>query len=394
MLNLLRRSLVIEIDGFVCYLKERLPSGSNRRFTSSAFIQNRKKIDPKIFNRLSEVIIENFYTADNDTLNYFHGFRILAVDGSWLTLPSNDELKKSFGAIKNKSGVEVIQAKSSVLYDVLNEIALDAILNSLDTGERELALQHQRQWKNGDLIIYDRGYPSYDFIYEHVKGKVDCLIRVTVNSSAIVRTFLEGGKKSVVTDIYPGKNVSFKDKDYTRHTGLKVRLIRVELPTGEVEVLITTLLDSQKYPAKMFKELYFLRWGVETFYDELKNKLKVEYFTGYSEVSIRQDFLCAIFISNLQSVMVNDLEEELTEKNQGRKYAYKVNTNLSYGFLKNRILELLYQEAPLDSIFHELEELFVKNTIPIRNNRNNIRNIDKFKHRIKPKVTKNQRDAI
>jgi hypothetical protein len=361
MLNLLRRSLVIEIDGFVCYLKERLSSGSNRRFTSSAFIQNRKKIDPKIFNCLSAVIIENFYTADNDTLNYFHDFRILAVDGSWLTLPSNDELKRSFGAIKNKSGVEVIQAKASVLYDVLNEIALDAILNSLDTGERELALQHQHQWQKGDLIIYDRGYPSYDFIYEHVKGKVDCLIRVTVNSSAIVRAFLEGGKKSVVTDIYPGKNISFKDKDYTRHTGLKVRLIRVELPTGEVEVLITTLLDSQKYPAKMFKELYFLRWGVETFYDELKNKLKVEYFTGYSEISIRQDFLCAIFISNLQSVMVNDLGEEITEQNQGKKYDYKVNTNLSYGFLKNRILELLYQEAPLDSIFHELEELFLKN---------------------------------
>jgi hypothetical protein len=175
---------------------------------------------------------------------------------------------------------------------------------------------------------------------------------------------------------------------------LKVRLIRVELPTGEVEVLITTLLDSRKYPTKMFKELYFLRWGVETFYDELKNKLKVEYFTGYSEVSIRQDFLCAIFISNLQSVMVNDLEEELAEQNQGKKYDYKVNTNLSYGFLKNRILELLYQEAPLDSIFHELEQLFLTNTIPIRNNRTNIRNTDKFKHRIKPKVTKNQRDAL
>lgn len=394
MLNLLRRSLVIEIDGFVCYLKERLSSGSNHRFTSSAFIQNRKKIDPKIFNRLSEVIIENFYTSDNDALNYFHGFRVLAVDGSWLTLPAANDLKKSFSVIKNKSGVDVVQAKASVLYDVLNEIALDAILSSLDTGERELALQHQHQWKKGDLIIYDRGYPSYDFIYEHVKAKTDCLIRVTVNSSAVIKTFLEGGKKSVVTDIYPGKNVSFKDKDYTRHTGLKVRLIRVELPTGEVEILINTLLDSRRYPTKMFKELYFLRWGVETFYDELKNKLKVEYFTGYSEVSIRQDFLCAIFISNLQSIMVNDLKEELIEQNHGKKYDYKVNANLSYGFLKNRILELLYQEAPLDNIFNELEALFLNNTIPIRKNRTNIRNTDKFKHRIKPKVSKNQRDAI
>jgi len=85
----------------------------------------------------------------------------------------------------------------------------------------------------------------------------------------------------------------------------------------------------------MFKELYFLRWGVETFYDELKNKLKVEHFTGYSRASIQQDFFCTIFISNLQSVMVSDIDDELAEQNQGRQYNYKINTNLSYGFLKN-----------------------------------------------------------
>lgn len=393
MLNLLRRSLVIEIDGFVRHFKG-LPGGSSRDFTSSAFIQNRKKVAPEVFSHLSGVIIENFYTAGNDALNYFHGFRILAVDGSWITLPSTTELKRSFGTINNKSGVEIVQAKASVLYDVLNKIGLDAILDNLNKGERDLALQHRHQWRKGDLIIYDRGYPSYDFIYEHVNGGVDCLIRVTVDSSAIITSFLESGKKSIVTDIYPGKNVSFKDKEYTRHTGLKVRLMRIELSTGEVEVLITTLLDSQKYPTKLFKELYFLRWGIETFYDELKNKLKIEYFSGYSEASIRQDFLCAIFISNLQSVIVNDLEEELTEQNQGKKYDYKVNTNLSYGFMKNRILELLHTKAPLNTVFYELEALFLNNTIPIRNNRTNLRNKDKFKHRIKPKVTKNQRDAI
>jgi len=48
----------------------------------------------------------------------------------------------------------------------------------------------------------------------------------------------------------------------------------------------------------------------------------------------------------------------------------------------------------LDDVFKELEGLFLKNTVPIRNDRTNIRDIDKYKLRIKPKVTKNQRDAI
>jgi len=394
MFNLLRRSLAVEIDGFIRYLNDRLSSGSTRRFTSSAFIQNRKKIDPAVFSHLSGVIIDNFYTIENDALNYLNGIRVLAVDSSKLTLPCTPELKKYYGATKNQSSVEVVQARASVLYDVLNGLVLDAALDSLKKGERELALTHAYRWKKKDLIIYDRGYPSFDFINKHIKKDVDCLIRVTVANFSLAITFVSSGKKSAIIEMHPPENNSLKGKDYDKDTRIKVRLLRVDLPGGEVEVLITTLLDSQKYPSKMFKELYFLRWNVETFYDELKNKLKIEHFTGYSQVSIRQDFFCAIFISNLQSVIVNDLTEELTSQNQDKKYEYKVNTNLSYGFLKNRVLELLCKEAPLDKVFQELEALFLEHTVPIRNNRSIERHVGKYRARIRPKVTKNHKDAI
>lgn len=395
MLNLLRKSLAIEIDGFVRHLNEKLFSGGIAHyFTSSAFIQNRQKIKPEVFQYLSGVIIENFYTTDNSSLRLFKGFRVLAVDGSRITLPFTSALKERYGVSKNQSQTEVVQARASVLYDVLNNIALDAVLDNVNQGERELALRHSAQWKKGDLIIYDRGYPSYDFIYEHLKFKTNCLIRVKKTYNSMVQDFVAQGKKSILTKIYPNERKSFKDKEYDKNSSIEVRLLRIELPGGEVEVLMTTLLDSQKYPSKMFKELYFLRWGVETFYDELKNKLKVEHFTGYSETSIQQDFYCAIFISNLQSIIVNDLEDELAIENKRKQLNYKVNTNLSYGFLKNRILELLYKKAPIESIFHELESLFLKNTVPIRENRSNNRNVGKYRCRLKPKVTKNQKDAI
>lgn len=395
MINFLRKSLVIEIDGFVSYLKDHLHLGKVERFTSSAFIQNRKKINPQVFQHLSEVIIENFYTSDNDRLKLWKGLRILAVDGSTVTLPNTAELKKCFGIVKNQSEVEVVQARTSVLYDVLNKVTLDAVLESLDKGERELALTHSYRWQKNDLVIYDRGYPSYDFLNEHIAKKTDCLIRVkTTYGFSTVTSFVAGGKRSMIAELRPKKDKLFPGKSYDKNSSLKIRLVRVDLPCGQVEVLMTTLLDNKKYPSKIFKDLYFLRWGVETFFDELKNKLKVEHFTGYAENSIRQDFMCAMFISNLQSVMVSDMEEELVEQNLLKKYNYKVNTNLSYGFLKNRILVLLYERQPIEKIFYELQELFLNNTIPIRNNRTNTRNKDKFRVRIKPKVTKNQKDAI
>jgi hypothetical protein len=45
---------------------------------------------------------------------------------------------------------------------------------------------------------------------------------------------------------------------------IEVRLIRVVLDDGTIEVLATNLFDQQKYPCDEFKALYFMRWGIET----------------------------------------------------------------------------------------------------------------------------------
>lgn len=393
MLNMLRKSLAIEIDNFVHYLTQRVGTKKGLDFSVSAFVQNRKKINPMVFKHLSDVVVTHFYEHD-DEQKRFKGFRVLAVDGSKITLPNTEELKQCYGASKNHTDTVVVQAKVSLLYDVLNKLVIDSCLGNLAMGERELALQHQSKWQQNDLIIYDRGYSGYDFSRAHILNGIDYLIRVKATENNLVRDFIRSGKKSVVSELYPDQRQSFKGKDYNKNVPIKLRLLRIELPGGEIEVLITSLFDSQKYPSSIFKELYFLRWGIETFYDELKNKLKVEHFTGYSIQTIQQDFYCAIFISNIQSIIVNDLQQEIISENNSRRYDYKINTNLSYGFLKNRILELIVRDVPLESVLQELEALFLKNTIPIRSNRTNTRKVGKYRTRTKPIVTKNQKDAI
>jgi len=381
--------MAIEIKGFLSYLNVR--SGSDREsFTTSAFSQNRQKIDPGVFNYLSDVIVENYYVASNADLRFWKQFRVLAVDGSRITLPFNQKLKELFGVNTNQSLSEVVQGTVSILYDLLNGIILEASLNPLHSGERELALKHSQKWKTGDLIIYDRGYMSYDFICEHVALGIQCLIRAKTSHSLQVIAFLKGGKQSEVVDFLPDVKKNAGPEDVP----IKVRFVRVELPGGVTEVLVTTLLDSKKYPSKGFKELYFKRWGIETLYDQLKNKLKLEYFTGYSHKGILQDFNCAVFISNIQSVIVNDIQEELAVRNQNRQYDYKVNANLSYGNLKDIILELLGNQAPIDKIFKELQALFLEYPVPIRPGRTKPRKTGMYRSKTKPKVTKNQRDAI
>lgn len=393
-MNFLTKSLPIEIENFVSHLKQSCGLIHFKSFTKSAFVQCRKKIQPEVFKKLSGMLIDEFYTDNELGIKLWNGFRVLAVDGSSITLPFTKELKKIYGLTKNQTNTGVVQARVSVLYDVLNKYVLDSQLSPKSVGERALGLLHIEKSRTNDLIIYDRGYPSYDFINTHLTKSIDYLMRVKVSFSGVTKSFIASNKRSQIVEIYPGKNVDISDKQYDKNTPIKVRLLRVDLPCGETELLITSLLHNKKYPNKTFKELYFKRWGVETYYDELKNKLKVEYFSGYSNQSILQDFNAAIFISNVQTLIVSDLEDEIKEQTKNRKIAYKVNTNLSYGFLKNKIITLFFSNTEMEDIVNQLKILFKQELVPIRPNRSNKRNIGKYRRREKPKVTKNQRDSI
>ena len=393
MSNLIRKSLALEVVNFVDTFNVNNATKLSS-FTTSAFIQSRNKIKPKVFKHLSSTIVSEFYTDNELSIKLWNGFRLLAVDGSTLTLPQTKELESIYGLAKNQTNTGVVQARVSVLYDVLNSFVIDSELSSLKIGEASLAKNHLAYSQQNDLIIYDRGYPSFDLVYEHAILNRDFLFRIKESFSNVVKTFVSSGKKSQIVVIKPGQKktaISFIDKEYDYESTIKVRLISVKLNDNTNEILMTSLLDSKKYNTKKFKELYFKIWGVETFYDELKNKLKVEHFSGYSNNTIQQDFNLAIFISNLQSLIVNDLEEEIQAETKNRKHNYKVNTNLSYGFLKDRIIFLLQQG---NDINQELRLLFKQHLIPIRPNRNNQREIGKYKRREKPKVPKNQKDTI
>lgn len=388
MLNFIRKSLVIEIHNFI----ERLENVSNspiKLFTSSAYVQSRQKINPLVFESLSDTLVEEFYNDNELGVKLWKGFRLLAVDGSTVNLPFSKELSQKYGYARNHTGNTKLQARVSVLYDLENQLVIDANINPRNTYERAMALKHLSKCNGNDLMILDRGYFSYDFLTD--LGNTPFVMRLKSDLN-VVKKFIRTNKSSQIVEINSCK-YAYKKKGEQKPKPIKVRLVRVELTSGEIEILATSLDNSKKHPSKLFKKLYFKRWKVETFYDELKNKLKLELFTGYSQKAIQQDFYAAIFISNIQSIIVNDIKEEIALENKSRDYEYKVNTNLSYGFLKDRIITLLFSEKNIDKMIEELKILFKKYLIPIRPDRTNPRNKTR-RTTTKLKVTKNQRDAI
>jgi hypothetical protein len=92
-------------------------------------------------------------------------------------------------------------------------------------------------------------------------------------------------------------------------TTLTLRLLKLVLPTGTVEVLATSLADAETYPAAAFADLYHARWPIEEAFKLLKHRLHLEQFTGELPESIRQDFHAKVFTANLAQAFARATHE-------------------------------------------------------------------------------------
>lgn len=379
MMNLVKRSLSFELSSFM----QLFPFHSNNKITGSAFNQSRMKLKPEVFKDMLEFLNEEFYTDNEARIKRWKGFRLLSNDCSFITLPSTPELRNKYGAFRNQNETDIVQARGSFLYDVLNGMVITGKMAVHAQGERPLAIEQTSHLTSTDLVLYDRGYPSFELMYALTKKHAQFVMRCKYKWSNQTLAFMQSQVRSQIITIKPNSHHALTGKSYSRHASLQVRLLKVPLPTGEIELLITSLTDEELYSNELLGQLYHLRWGIETYIDELKNLLQVEKFSGYKDQVIQQDFYCALLVSNLQSLLLGEMEEEVNHTYAHRKYRYKINSNLSYGFLKNKIIQIFLCQKP-DQILASLQQLLLEHVIPIRPGRKFKRHKDKYRTRKKP----------
>lgn len=115
-----------------------------------------------------------------------------------------------------------------------------------------------------------------------------------------------------------------------------------------------------------------MRWGIETAYEVLKDRLKIENFTGIKPTLIEQDINSTIYVSNLAEDIICDIEESNPEHlKNGYKHTMQLNRNISIGLLKNDLIYILIETDAkrktelLQALYDEIR----KNVVPIRPNR-------------------------
>ena len=342
--------------------------------TASAYSQARYKLKHTAFIELNRKAVVGTMYGDGD-YKTFWGFRIVAVDGSKIVLPDTEEVCGEFGTIAYSGGKtaeiegERPYALASVLYDVMNRVALDAVLGRARAYEVDLAVAQLAHTRPGDLLLLDRNYPSYRMLAEFARHRREYAVRCSAASFAQARRMLKGeGPDSLIATLTPCAGQAAEVKALGLAASIRVRFVRVLLATGEFEVLVTSLLDAAKYPPAGFLELYGLRWGVESFYGLLKTRLELENFTGTGAEAVRQDFHATVYLSGLESILTAPAQAKLDAKEV--RHPQTVNRAVSFNAIKNEAFDLLMGDLETGPLLEKLTALFLTNPSLDRKGRN------------------------
>jgi hypothetical protein len=370
--NFLKSSYQPELNKFF-----KIISGSvvaKKVVSKVAFCKARKKIKHEAFALLNEQAVDHF--NQNFNPRTWHGFFLKSIDGSTIKLPDFPEIASHFGVWNPRQGDPVPMARLSQMFDPLNRITSHAIIGPKSKGEREMAARHFEHLSSHDLALLDRGYPAFWIFKLIVSRHAHFCARISTKKWKIIRKFIKSGKREqLVTIKAPATSIAACQERQLGTSPMQLRLIRVELDSGEPEALITSLTDTEKYPHSLFAELYHDRWPVEEDYKVMKCRIEMENFSGQSALSVYQDFHARVFSKNITAMLAFAAQARVEQTTEDRKHCYKINFTQALSTMRDSIV-LLFQRTgqAMQTIIIDLLTTFAAATEPVRPGRKYPRN--------------------
>jgi hypothetical protein len=381
--NLVKGSVQDELDQFFGALSG--ASTAIRGVGKSALTQARRKLKASAFIELSGAACASFYEERN-TVRRFRGFRLVAIDGTRVRLPDWPDVADRFGRVDCRRGRPRAMAQTSLLFDVLNGLVLDAAISPRENGELTLAVDQIGQLGRRDLLVADRGYDAFWILSLVRSTGAHFCIRFRASEANGTRReiaeFLRSGKGDSRVELDPGAYARgiCGDEGLTA-SPLEVRLVRIKLRSGETEVLATSLLDVAEFPAVVLAEIYGKRWAIEERIKALKGRVVIERFTGKTVHSVEQDFQAKVFVTNLVQLLVGTAQRLVDRRAKKRPTPRKhpAQVNLAQAISKSKDVVSLLLLRVRSAVIADLLEVFGRSLEPIRPGRRFKRDVSRVK---------------
>lgn len=351
--------------------------------TSSAFVQQRKKILPIALESLFHDFAAQTFREDN-----YNGYKLLAVDGSDIQIPTN--LNDEHSLFITKEGVKPYNLLHlNALYNLLTHTYEDAIVFKRKEAFENKALTEmvdRSTIKGKVIVIMDRGYEAYNnmahiqekgwFYLIRVKDfgqhKTGILHGLDLPDTAKFDEYIDLNltrkqtnemkklfqKKNEYRKIAHNKTFDYlpsksKKSDATVLYHLPFRIVRFPISDNSYEVVVTNL-DATEFPPDSLKKLYGMRWGIETSFRDLKYTIGLLHFHSKKVEYILQEIFASLIMYNFSELITSHV---VIEKGT-RKYEYKVNFSVAVHICREFLLKV--------NIPPDIESLIARYITPIR----------------------------
>jgi hypothetical protein len=361
------------------------------------YFKQRQNLNPEVFRILNMNYLKRFYSSDD--VRHWHGYLVMAVDGSRAEIPNSEENRHVYGESINGRDKSVARVNISVLHDVFNGFILDNEIQHYCSSEIAEAKAHIPILKETvgvrpTLIIFDRNYASLEFVHFLEKSGVKYLIRLHENDFKAERAQMHGADEEVEIAHTPSRmrHIRLKFPQEAQEIGkqrsTKVRIIKSKLDNGEQAGFMTNLYEES---GEEIYRLYRKRWLIEQKYHTLKNKLKFESVTGKASIYVAQDFWAQMLVFNIvQDLMTaSQLRAEKRAKKKRFLYEIRINENIAIGLFKEKLIKLMIEENDTikNTMFKQLISDMERHIVPVRKLKSSPRKwnyFNKYKCNLKP----------
>lgn len=351
--------------------------------TTSAFVQARSKIKVEAFKTLFDTF--NKKTKVNKT---YKGYRLLAIDGS--ELPIDNTIYDKETTVLKKGGYNKPYSAFhlTAAYDLLEHTYEDLIIQGeAKMNENDAFCQLADSYQGPQAIfIADRNFESYNG-FEHVtQSNNKYLIRIKDihSKTSMARTFGPYNEEEFDIEIHRiltrrstneikenpqvykhlPKNMRFdymsKEDPYYM---FNCRIVRFKISDNTYECIITNL-SKDKISVEEIKELYHMRWGIETSFREVKYAIGLNALHSKKRKLIKQEIYARLLLYNFSQRIISKVK--ISEKYK-HKYEYQINFTRAFHIIRT-FLKKKGGSPPLD-------HLIAKEILPIRPGRSNTRNL-------------------
>lgn len=352
--------------------------------TSSAFIQQRAKIKPEAFSTLFSMMNLTF---DQDIR--YKGYRLMAVDGSHIHVPTNPQDEDAFVKCKENERPHN-EFHLNAMFDILQKVYTDAVVQKYRTQNEDKAMIEmiERAEYQKAIAICDRGYESYNNMAHLQKSGWKYIIRIKEPGGHgiadglqlpeckefdfPVKLSLTRRKNRETKELLKDKNQyryipnkvnfdylskEFKRSDPVEFFSLDFRIVRFEISEASYEMLVTNL-SIDEFSLEELKKLYAMRWEIETAFRNLKYIVGMLGFHSKKSSFVTQEIYANLIMHNITQFIANCVK--IFEKET--KYEYTIRFSIAAAIVKSLFLGDI---SPPDA-----EILIRKNVAPVRPNRN------------------------